>query len=90
MGVPASVVTPAPSQVVPVAPPLVPVAARTRRRAWVIGGPAALGDREGAVSALQAAFREGRPWLALGLHLQRAFESLRDYPPFIELMKPKG
>lgn len=51
---------------------------------------AALGDREGAVDALQAGFRQGRPWPALGLHLDIAFEGLRDYPPYIELMRSKG
>jgi tetratricopeptide (TPR) repeat protein len=51
---------------------------------------AALGDHEGAVNALQAAFRQGRPWPSGALHADRAFDSLRDYLPFVELVKPKG
>jgi tetratricopeptide (TPR) repeat protein len=51
---------------------------------------AALGDREGAMRALQTAFAEGAIWSAAEFHRGVAFESLRDYPPFIELMKPKG
>jgi hypothetical protein len=51
---------------------------------------AALGDRDGAVDALRAAFRQGRPWPSGAMHFDSAYESLRDYPPFIELVKPKG
>ncbi len=51
---------------------------------------AALGDREGAMAALEAAFAQGQRWSGLEMHLDRAFQPLRDYPPFIELMKPKG
>lgn len=51
--------------------------------------PGALGDREGAVSALRAAFAQGRGWpINLEPHLHTAFEGFRDYPPLIELMKP--
>jgi TolB-like protein len=51
---------------------------------------AALGDREGAMAALEAAFAQGQRWSGLEMHLDSAFQPLRDYPPFIELMKPKG
>ncbi len=51
---------------------------------------AALGDREDAMAALEAAFAQGQRWSGLEIHLDRAFAPLRDYPPFIELMKPKG
>ncbi len=51
---------------------------------------ASLGDREGAMSALQMAFAEGTYWSGATFHLSSAFDSLRNYPPFVELMKPKG
>jgi tetratricopeptide (TPR) repeat protein len=53
---------------------------------------AALGDREGAMRALGAAFSEGLAWAwpDADLHLDIACRSLRDYPKFIELMKPTG
>jgi tetratricopeptide (TPR) repeat protein len=58
--------------------------------AWQSSIAAALGDGESAVALVSQAFREGfphqapwvRPWLAWG--------SIRDYPPFQELMRPKG
>jgi predicted Zn-dependent protease len=53
---------------------------------------AALGDREGSMRALGAAFSDGLAWAwpDADLHLDIAFRVLRDYAPFIELMKPKG
>ena len=51
---------------------------------------ATLGDREGAMRALQAAFAQGRQWNGVEMHLDVAWDPLRDYPPFIELMNPKG
>ena len=45
-----------------------------------------LGDREGAVSLL-------RDWIGgqgFDLHTAIDFESLRDYPPFREFVRPKG
>jgi len=51
---------------------------------------AALGDREGSMRALETAFSQGLAWTDADLHLNIAFRSLRDYPPFIDLMKPKG
>lgn len=50
---------------------------------------AVLGDRHGAVSLLQRAFAEGYRY-NLGMHRDLDFESLRDYPPFEELLRPKG
>jgi hypothetical protein len=49
-----------------------------------------LGDREGAVRALQEAFAQGYDWNGLEMHLSNDWNLIRDYPPFIELMKPKG
>jgi hypothetical protein len=51
---------------------------------------AVLGDRDGAMRALDAAYAQGQAWSGLTMHLDSAFASLRDYPPFVELMKPKG
>jgi tetratricopeptide (TPR) repeat protein len=51
---------------------------------------AALGDREGAMRALEAAYAQGYSWNGTEMHLNSAFDSLRAYPPFVELMKPKG
>jgi tetratricopeptide (TPR) repeat protein len=51
---------------------------------------AMLGDREGAVRALQEAFAQGYDWNGLEMHLSNDWNLIRDYPPFIELMKPKG
>ena len=50
---------------------------------------AALGDRQQAVALLQRAFAEGRPF-DMDVHQNMDFESLRDYPPFPDLLKPKG
>jgi tetratricopeptide (TPR) repeat protein len=50
----------------------------------------ALGDGESAVALLRQALAEGQrhppPWS----HAWIAFEPLREYPPFQELMRPKG
>jgi tetratricopeptide (TPR) repeat protein len=56
---------------------------------WRASIAAVLGDSEAAVRLLHRALREGR---AYGVWMHRApdFESLRDYPPFQELMRPKG
>jgi tetratricopeptide (TPR) repeat protein len=51
---------------------------------------ALLGDREGSMRALNAAFAQGRSWNGTEMHLDTAWDPLRDYPPFIELMKPRG
>ena len=57
------------------------------QRARILG---ALGDGDGAVRALQAAFGQGRGWRGVGMHLDPAFNPVRNHPPFVELMKPKG
>jgi hypothetical protein len=51
---------------------------------------AILGDDDGAVSLLRHAIGEGRDYDGHWLHRDIDFESLRDYPPFQELMRPKG
>ena len=50
---------------------------------------ALLGNKEEAVALLQRAFAEGRA-CDVNVHHDMDVESLRDYPPFQELMKPKG
>ena len=50
---------------------------------------AVLGDKEEAVSLLKAALLEGMG-LDMGVHTDPDLETLWDYPPFVELMKPKG
>jgi DNA-binding SARP family transcriptional activator/tetratricopeptide (TPR) repeat protein len=57
----------------------------TFRRARIA---AAQGDRAGAVELLGMAFGEGLVHGRLH-HLNRDFESLRDYPPFEALMRPR-
>jgi hypothetical protein len=47
-----------------------------------------LGDKEGAVSLLRQATKEGYSYSSI--HPTEDFESLADYPPYIQLMKPKG
>ena len=59
----------------------------TRERARIA---ALLGDRDEAVTLLQQAI-EGSQWgFAISERADIDFESLRDYPPFQELLKPKG
>ena len=50
---------------------------------------ALMGDKEQAVAFLRNGFARGLP-MSLGLHRQLDFESLRGFPPFDALMKPKG
>jgi hypothetical protein len=52
--------------------------------------PAAPGDGEAAVRALQAAFVQGRGWPGAEMHLDSTWDPIRTYPPFQEFMKPKG
>lgn len=49
----------------------------------------ALDERDEAVALLREAFARG---LAHGfrVHTETALEPLRDYPPFVELVRPKG
>ncbi len=56
---------------------------------WRARIAALLGDREQAVELLRQSFNEGNS-LRLDLHRDIDFESLREYPPFQELMRPKG
>jgi tetratricopeptide (TPR) repeat protein len=50
---------------------------------------AVLGEKEQAVEFLRESFREGNHF-DLYIHRDIDLESLRDYPPFRELLKPKG
>ena len=58
----------------------------TYRRARIA---ALLGDKEGAVNLLGEAIKQGYDYTDLYFYPQD-FESLQDYPPFQQLMKPKG
>jgi serine/threonine protein kinase/tetratricopeptide (TPR) repeat protein len=58
----------------------------TKRRARIA---ALLGDKEGAVNLLLEAIKQGYDYTDLYFYPQD-FESLQDYPPFQQLMKPKG
>jgi tetratricopeptide (TPR) repeat protein len=49
---------------------------------------ALLGDRETAVDLLQTAILQGIN--SSSVHADLAFDSLRDYPPFQDLIRPKG
>jgi serine/threonine protein kinase/tetratricopeptide (TPR) repeat protein len=50
---------------------------------------AVLGDRDQAVALLRQAFAEGYPY-GPDIHSDIDLESLRDYAPFVELLRPKG
>ncbi len=50
---------------------------------------ALLGDKDQAVTLLKDNFSQGFGY-GLDFHRDFDFESLWDYPPFIELLKPKG
>jgi tetratricopeptide (TPR) repeat protein len=56
---------------------------------WRACVAALLGDKDEAVALLQRAFSEGLGY-GIWIHRDIDFESLRDYPPFQELMRPKG
>jgi tetratricopeptide (TPR) repeat protein len=47
-----------------------------------------LGDKERAVNLLRQATKEGFAYF--DIHPTEDFESLADYPPYVQLMKPKG
>ena len=55
---------------------------------WQACIAALLSERERAMDLLRDAMAEGVPYT--GLHANIDLEPLWDYPPFIELMKPKG
>ena len=50
---------------------------------------AALGERDEAAQLLGQALTEGLPF-NLYIHRDTAFETVRDYPPFREVVRPKG
>ncbi len=58
----------------------------TYRRACIV---AVLGDRQEAVNLIRESFAEGRPYTTI-IHREIDFESLWDFAPFRELLKPKG
>jgi serine/threonine-protein kinase len=66
------------------------------KRPYLIGNPtywrariaALLGDKEGAVKLLREATKQGYGYDSIDP--TEDFESLADYPPFVQLMKPKG
>jgi tetratricopeptide (TPR) repeat protein/tRNA A-37 threonylcarbamoyl transferase component Bud32 len=66
------------------------------KRPYLFGTPtywraritALLGDKEGAVNLLRQAIKQGYAYSYI--HPTEDFESLADFPPYIQLMKPKG
>jgi tetratricopeptide (TPR) repeat protein len=56
---------------------------------WRARIAALLGDKEGAVYLLQEAVNQGHDYTDLYFY-PMDFESLQDFPPFQQLMKPKG
>jgi predicted Zn-dependent protease len=48
-----------------------------------------LGDKDGAVTLIREALAQGR-YYGPGLHAELDFQSLWDFPPYQELMRPKG
>jgi tetratricopeptide (TPR) repeat protein len=60
--------------------------ANTKWRARVA---ALLGAREQAVELLRRALKEGLPY-DIWLHWDIDFEPLRNYAPYVQLMRPKG
>jgi tetratricopeptide (TPR) repeat protein/TolB-like protein len=62
---------------------------RGRNVAWRARIAALLGERGEAVALLRRAFGEGLGY-GIWLHRDVDLESLRDYPPFQELVRPKG
>ncbi len=59
-----------------------------RHTVWRARIQALLGERDVAVGLLREAIAQGYPH-AHALHTDLAFDSLRDYPPYQELLKPK-
>jgi len=60
--------------------------ANTYQRARIA---ATLGEKDHAVELLGQAFAEGMSF-TLDIHKDSAFEGIRNFPPFVELLKPKG
>ena len=59
------------------------------RSFWRAAIAAHLGEKDRAVDLLSEAFSQGMPYY-IYLHSHPAFEPLWDYPPFQELIEPKG
>ncbi len=57
--------------------------------AWRARITALLGEKDAAVALLRRSYAEGRGDY-LTLHRDQDLESIRDYPPFQELLRPKG
>jgi serine/threonine protein kinase/tetratricopeptide (TPR) repeat protein len=55
---------------------------------WRARIAALLGDKEGAVNLLRQATKQG--YYFPSIHPTEDFESLADYPPYVQLLKPKG
>jgi len=55
---------------------------------WRARIAALLGDKEGAMNLLRQAIKQGYRYDSI--HPTEDFESLADYPPYVQLMKPKG
>jgi len=55
---------------------------------WRARITALLGDKESAVNLIRQAAKEGYSYSSI--HPCEDFESLADFPPYIQLMKPKG
>jgi tetratricopeptide (TPR) repeat protein/TolB-like protein len=62
---------------------------RGSHTSWRARIAAVLVDREQAVELLHQSFSEGYPY-GIDLHRDIDLESLHDYPPFQEFMRPKG
>jgi len=56
---------------------------------WRAAIAAQLGDKEGAVELLRQAIREGQG-VGTEVHRLTEFQLLRGYPPFEEILRPKG
>ena len=65
------------------------VADATQAGTVVLGSYYLLGDRDDAASLLRQALSKGYPWL-YQIRLELSFEPVRGYPPFEELVRPKG
>ena len=59
-----------------------------RHTMWRARIHALLGERDVALGMIREALRQGYPHVH-ALHTDVAFEPLRDYPPFQELLRPK-
>ncbi len=57
---------------------------------WQANIAALLGEQERATNLLRDAFAQGFPYGYFNPHADMDFESLRDYPPYQELVRPKG